>query len=389
MQQRVDHRRSILVRLLADPRIWRCAARQAQRPRAASPPSRCAGRRRRRCGRRAGSASKVARIITATEAAISHAGAAPRMIRDGIVTGAIGGMNAVTWRERPVRVLVDGEAREQRDQDQHRQRRRRALDLLLARHERARGRVGGGVEGVAEHEPARARARPRRRRSPSTSSDAGRGRDDQPEDGDDQQLAEARAGRARSPCPPAGRSGGSWPAGPRSPARPSPPRRRSRPSSRRSAAGRRGSGSRRRPGRPWRRGRGPRARSLTHLQRRRGVGVDLLVGDLQEADERRRRAARRSGSCRRRAVTSGSASPIVTLASNSSASCDGALGHRAALRVAGGDRVRRSGRRSRAAPAARRTSTTIASVMPVEIMNERSRTRSVNSRRATSRTAFT
>ncbi len=33
------------------------------------------------------------------------------------------------------------------------------------------------------------------------------------------------------------------------------------------------------------------------------------------------------------------------------------------------------------------TSTTIASVMPVEIMNERSRTRSVNSRRATSRIA--
>ena len=38
----------------------------------------------------------MAAIITAAEAAISHAGAAPRMIRDGIVIGAIGGMNAVT-----------------------------------------------------------------------------------------------------------------------------------------------------------------------------------------------------------------------------------------------------------------------------------------------------
>src|SRR4051794_22647735 len=43
----------------------------------------------------------VARIITAAEAAISHAGAAPRMIRDGIVTGAIGGMKAVTWPSVP------------------------------------------------------------------------------------------------------------------------------------------------------------------------------------------------------------------------------------------------------------------------------------------------
>ena len=43
----------------------------------------------------------MARIITAAEAAISHAGAAPRMIRDGIVTGAIGGMNAATWPSVP------------------------------------------------------------------------------------------------------------------------------------------------------------------------------------------------------------------------------------------------------------------------------------------------
>ena len=55
--------------------------------------------------------STVAAIITAAEAAISHAGAAPRMIRDGIVTGAIGGMNARHVAERPVRVVVDREAR--------------------------------------------------------------------------------------------------------------------------------------------------------------------------------------------------------------------------------------------------------------------------------------
>ena len=105
--------------------------------------------------------------MTATDAAISHAGAAPRMIRPGIVIGAVNGMNAQTCASVPSGSLVDREPGEERDQDQHRQRRGGALELLLARHERA---------GDREQRPRRTRSRAGTTRAPARSRRAGRRR---------------------------------------------------------------------------------------------------------------------------------------------------------------------------------------------------------------------
>src|ERR687896_2737970 len=48
-----------------------------------------------------GISATLAPIVTASEAAISQAGASPVTIRGGIVTGAVIGMKAVTWASVP------------------------------------------------------------------------------------------------------------------------------------------------------------------------------------------------------------------------------------------------------------------------------------------------
>src|SRR5918999_1932795 len=48
-----------------------------------------------------GMSATLAPIVTVSEATISQAGASPVTIRGGIVTGAVIGMNAVTWASAP------------------------------------------------------------------------------------------------------------------------------------------------------------------------------------------------------------------------------------------------------------------------------------------------
>ena len=241
----------------------------------------------------------LAPIVTATEATISHGGAAPGTIRAGIVIGAVIGMNAETCASvpsgssrtaKPAKnetriIIVSGVCR---------------LQLLLARDQRARAGERAGVERVAEHEPDERERDGAEQRAVDVER-AGDLRGRRARCRPSAAACRARAGRARSPCPPAGPWAGSWPAGPRSRARPSPRPRPPRPSSRRSAAGRRASGSRRTRRRPWRRGPVDRLdgrdlerrrlqRPLRLLGAQPGLlervgGSHLAVGDLQQRHE--------------------------------------------------------------------------------------------------------